>query len=174
MRSLGLAPGNVRTQRLECRVDTGRVLAGTLGQVGFSAAAAVDGRRQRADEFVGAQAQILGCGVDGDDIRDSLPRISPTNDRRSAAVVASPDSEGIRVNTTRTLPTSSAPAAAVDAADAAVDRRIRSISFSATFNRSTRVATREGTSSDGTFSDDARPASRARSLARCLKESSPT
>ena len=41
-------------------------------------------------------------------------------------------------------------------------------------SRSTRLATRAGTSSDGTFSEDARPAISARSLDRCRNDSSPT
>ena len=63
---------------------------------------------------------------------------------------------------------------ATTAAARAPARRIRSSSFSAVRRRSTSVATRAGTSSEGTFSDEARPAISARSLARCRNESSPT
>ena len=68
----------------------------------------------------------------------------------------------------------SAPAAALVAAARALASRARSSSFSAALSRSTRLATRAGTSSDGTFSDDASPAISARSLARWRNDSSPT
>ena len=100
----------------------------------------------------------------------SLPLMSPTRVRRSPADIP----PAIRCATRWTLPTCSAPAAAFAAAARAFASRIRSSSFSAARSRSTRLATRAGTSSEGTFSDDASPAIRARSLARCRNESSPT
>ena len=100
----------------------------------------------------------------------SLPRMSPTRERKSAAVIP-PD---MRCATNRTLPMRSAPAAAFDRGRPRIRQPAAFEFLLGRLDRSTRLATRAGTSSEGTFSDDASPAISARSLARWRNDSSPT
>src|SRR4051794_10282547 len=182
-----LAPAYLRAEGGQRRVDARGPLAGALRHVGLAAAAAVHCRTQRLDQIVGREPEILGGRVDGDHERDAvvLPLGDQRDDRRLGADLAA-DITDETAQIRGRCPSGHPLRHDTDLTDLLGARRgvhrgrprtgePHPVEFLLrVFNLSTSWATRAGPSSDGTFSDDARPAIRARSLARWRNESSPT
>ena len=179
-----LSLGPVRHEPLTARRRCPRILSGALSQVGLPTAAPAQCCSDKPDEVIGPDADVLSGLVGGhhkwDAVRrlgdehddagseSSRPRMSPTRSANPAAVIPA----GIRCATKWTLPTLGCTGDL--GRTGACLRQAHTFEFSAPRSRSTRVATRPGTSSEGTLSEDARPAISARSLARCRNESKPT